>query len=99
MVVATAKSLRKFKPILLVSEMHIRVSPIFLCSHDGPKCLYFFIKTRRGQPEICLNCLRELNILENFDIIKLSEEEIRAKENLASDALNHYAYTEEKEGY
>ena len=62
--------LKKKKNIVLPSDIHERISKIYLCSHNGKKCLYLFIKTREQQPEICLHCLMELDKLKYFDTIR-----------------------------
>lgn len=48
-------------------------SDVFLCRYYGKKCLILFIKTRYHQPHICLNCLQELKILDNYKILKIQK--------------------------
>jgi hypothetical protein len=70
MLISTTTLTRKYPKVTLVSDFHIRISPLHLCTEQGHQCLGLFIKTRVMQPEICRNCLRDMNLLWKFDIIK-----------------------------
>ena len=54
-------------------DIYEKRSKIYLCSYYGKKCLMLFIKTRHHQPHICLNCLQELHIKDNYKILKLQK--------------------------
>ncbi len=47
---------------------------IYDCDFNGKECLYRFIKTRQNQPQICLNCLKELGVKDNYKLIPCQQQ-------------------------
>ena len=60
----------KIRYIPLASDITELNSEILQCTYEGTRCLHRYIKTRENQPEICLNCLQEQNLLSTYNIIK-----------------------------
>lgn len=55
----------------MVATIVERNSIVYDCKCEGKLCLHRFIKTRVNQPNICLNCLRELNIRDEYKVVEL----------------------------
>lgn len=49
---------------------HERINDIHNCVLQGKKCLRVFIKTRKRQPNLCVKCMEELELLEHFPLPK-----------------------------
>lgn len=52
-------------------NIFFRESKVHKCSFNGKRCLLVFIKTRYHQPNICLHCLKEKGIINNYKILKI----------------------------
>lgn len=64
---------KKKSYIAFVSEVIERHSTIRSCKYEGKQCLHTYIKTRFHQPDMCINCLKELNKLNNYQVLKLQK--------------------------
>lgn len=58
----------KANEIGIIAKTYQSKKEIVVCEEHGKNCLNKFIKTRTNQPNLCLNCLRMLNLISCYSV-------------------------------
>ena len=60
--------MKKLNKIGIEPEPHKRKSEIIVCGEQTRFCMKMFIRTRVNQGDICINCLKALELLDDHPL-------------------------------